>query len=230
MADRKKIVLVTGANRGIGFETAKQLVAAGCDVILTARNEEHGQEVASEIGASFIPLDVSDQGSILAAAKTFGERFDRLDVLVNNAGIFLDEDLSILEVDQSKIFQTLLTNTLGPLLVTRAFRPFLEKSDPGRIINLSSKLGQLSEMEDVAPAYSTSKTALNAVTRQLAATLKDKNIVVNSVSPGWVRTEMGGPDATSSVEEGTDTVVWLATEAPADLSGQFFRDREPIPW
>ena len=125
---------------------------------------------------------------------------------------------------------SLLTNTLGPLLVAQAFQSVLEKADPGRIINLSSKLGQLSEMEDVAPAYSISKTALNAVTRQLASAFKNKNIVVNSVSPGWVRTEMGGPEATSSIDEGADTVVWLANEAPSDLTGQFFRNREPIPW
>ena len=232
MTEIKKKVLITGANRGIGFETAKQLRDLGCEVFLTARNEDSGREAAAEIGAEFILMDVSDENSIEAAAKTFGEHSDRLDVLINNAGIFNDRDVSILEVDQEKMFQTLLTNTWGPVLVARAFKPFLENANPGpgRIINLSSKLGQLSEMEDTAPAYGLSKTALNAVTRQLSAALKNKNIIVNSVSPGWVRTDMGGPDATSSLEEGADTVVWLAIEAPSDLTGQFLRDRELIAW
>lgn len=226
----KKNILITGANRGIGLETARQLISKGHRVILTARDEQSGLDSAAEIGAEFIQLDVSDEASITEAAEVFTQRHSQLDVLINNAGIYIDRNISILEVDQEKFNKTILTNTWGPVLVTRAFQHLLERSDSGRIINLSSKLGQLSEMQDIAPAYGTSKTALNAVTRQLAAALKQRNITVNSVSPGWVRTDMGGQDATSSLEEGVDTVVWLAAEAPADLTGQFLRNREPIPW
>ncbi|NNE93091.1 MAG: SDR family NAD(P)-dependent oxidoreductase [Verrucomicrobiales bacterium] len=227
-----RIALVTGANRGIGLETCRQLKSRGFDVILSARNEDHGAEVAAETGVEFLPMDVSDENSISAAADDFRSRFgDRLDVLVNNAGIFPDESDSILEVDQDRLIHTLMTNTLGPLLVARAFRHFLENAlNGGRIVNLSSGLGQLHDMEHTAPTYSISKTALNAVTRQLSSALREKEICVNSVCPGWVRTDMGGDNANRSVEEGADTVVWLADKAPADITGNFLRDRSEIRW
>lgn len=237
MNSPKKTVLITGANRGIGRETARQLGVLGFRVIIGARDaviaDETARVLAEETGAEVesLVLDVADDASIQAAATTFGERHPSLDVLVNNAGIFPEGESSILEVGREAFFRTLTTNTLGPLLVTRFFRAYLEKSAVGgRVINLSSGLGQLCEMEDDAPTYSISKTALNAVTRQLAATLKDKGIAVNSVCPGWVRTDMGGESAPRSVEEGADTVVWLAAEAPPSVTGQFLRDRKPIPW
>ncbi len=237
MASSKKTVLITGANRGIGRETARELATRGFRVIVAARGEdkaaEAAREIATETGGEVEPLvlDVADDASIQSAARAFGERHESLDVLVNNAGIFPEGESSILEVDRQAFFHTLTTNTLGPLLVARFFRPFLEKAtEGGRIINLSSGLGQLEDMEGDAPTYSISKTALNAVTRQLAAKLKDKGIVVNSVCPGWVRTEMGGESAPRSIEQGADTVVWLAAEAPSSVTGQFLRDREPIPW
>ncbi len=232
MEDSQRKVLITGANRGIGYETAKQLNERGFFVILSARDASEGQSAADELGIEFLQIDVSDERSIFNGAKTFADRFgDTLDVLVNNAGIYPDDNDSILDVNQAKLFHALLTNTLGPLLVTRAFRKLIENSDDGgRIINLSSKLGQLSEMDDTAPTYSISKTALNAVTRQLSSALGDKNIAVNSVSPGWVRTDMGGENAELSVEEGADTIVWLAHEAPHTLTGKFFRNREEIEW
>lgn len=205
---------------------------------MTARDPADAEKAATEIrqdsgndAVEALTLDVANGASIVAAAEAFGERHDHLDVLVNNAGIFPEGETSILDVDSKALFLSLTTNTLGPLLVTRFFRPWLEKAPEGaRIINLSSGLGQLCDMEDVAPTYSISKTALNAVTRQLSAALKGKNIAVNSVCPGWVRTDMGGENATRSVAEGADTVVWLASEAPQSLSGEFLRDRESIPW
>jgi len=118
----------------------------------------------------------------------------------------------------------------GPLLTTQAFLPLLKKSAAASVINMSSGLGQLSDMADTYPAYSISKTSLNAVTRQFAATLRDAKITVNSVCPGWVKTDMGGPNAPRTVQQGADTVTWLATEAPRDLTGQFLRDRNVIPW
>ncbi|MCB1228750.1 MAG: SDR family NAD(P)-dependent oxidoreductase [Verrucomicrobiae bacterium] len=237
MNSSKKTVLITGANRGIGRETARTLAARGFCVIVATRNADDGKQAAQEIaeetggGVESLALDVADDVSIQSAAKFFGERHESLDVLVNNAGIFPEGESSILEVDRQAFFRTLTTNTLGPLLVARFFRPYLEKStEGGRIINLSSGLGQLSDMEADAPTYSISKTALNAVTRQLAASLKSKGISVNSVCPGWVRTDMGGESAPRSVDEGADTVVWLAAEAPQSVTGQFLRDRKPIPW
>ena len=233
-----KSVLVTGANRGIGKETARTLAERGFPVVITARDPEAANETARAISAdtgnprvSAIPMDVSNDQSIREAADRFGQEHESLSVLVNNAGIYPDEDGSILEVNSKEFFETLATNTLGPLLVTRFFRPYLDKAEGGaRVINLSSGLGQLCDMEHSAPTYSVSKTALNAITRQLASSLQPRGISVNSVCPGWVRTDMGGPGATRSIEEGADTVVWLADEAPADLTGQFLRDRQSIDW
>ena len=232
MNSKQRKVLITGANRGIGYETAKQLKERGFFVVLSARDVTEGQSAATELGVKFLQIDVADEKSISAAATEFKERFgDSLDVLVNNAGIYPDGDESILEVGKTQLFHALLTNTLGPLLVTRLFQKLLENSEEGgRLINLSSKLGQLSDMGGTAPTYSISKTALNAVTRQLSSALGEKQIAVNSVSPGWVRTDMGGENAELSVEEGADSIVWLADEAPHSLTGKFIRDRKEIEW
>jgi len=133
-------------------------------------------------------------------------------------------------MEQTLINHALLTNTVGPMIVTQQFLPFLLNSPAARVINLSSKMGQLCSMSDTAPAYSISKTALNALTRQQSAALSDKNIAVNAVSPGWVRTDMGGEHADLSVEQGADSILWLATQAPQSLTGKFIRDREQIDW
>ena len=152
-----------------------------------------------------------------------------LDVLVNNAGVILEGDNSITQLDPETVTKTLQTNTLGPLLVTQAFLPLLAKSKSPRVINVSSGGGQLADgMDTWAPAYCLSKTALNAVTCLFAAALP--NFSINSVCPGWVRTDMGGANATRSVEEGADTIVWLATEAPTNLTAKFLRDRKVIAW
>jgi NAD(P)-dependent dehydrogenase (short-subunit alcohol dehydrogenase family) len=153
-----------------------------------------------------------------------------LDVLINNAGILDHNERSIFDLTADRLRRMLETNTIGALLVTQAFLPLLRKSESGRIINVSSGAGQLSDMGTWAPAYSISKTALNGVTGQFAAALARSNIAVNSVCPGWVKTDMGGHEATRSVEEGADTIVWLATEAPQSMTGSFVHDRKPIPW
>jgi NAD(P)-dependent dehydrogenase (short-subunit alcohol dehydrogenase family) len=152
-----------------------------------------------------------------------------LDVLVNNAGIIVDGDNAILEISDELLRKTLETNTLGALRATRAFVPLLRKSKAPRVINVSSGGGQLTGGADGwSPAYCISKTALNGVTSQLATALP--KFAVNSVCPGWVRTDMGGQGATRSVEEGADTIVWLAADAPQKLTGKFLRDRKEIPW
>ena len=232
-----KTVLITGANKGIGHEVARQLAAKGFHVFVGARNAKAGRKAAEDIAkkcgkATFLEIDVADNDSVTTAAREFSNIEDHLDVLVNNAGIIVDGDDAILEISDDlfrKTMQYLETNTLGPLRVTRAFAPLLRKSKAPRVINVSSGGGQLTGGADGwAPAYCISKTALNGVTVQLAAAMP--KFAVNSVCPGWVRTEMGGENASRSVEEGADTIVWLASEAPQDLTGKFLRDRKEIPW
>ena len=231
MPTKEKIALVTGANKGIGFEVARELVAKRFRVFLAARNDKAGREAAKKIGdrAVFLHMDVSDPTSIRKAAKEFEQAADHLDVLVNNAGILLDEDKAALTITPEIFATTMRTNVHGPLLVAAAFQPSLAKSSTPRIVNVSSGGGQLTDGADGwAPGYCISKTALNGVTVQLAAALP--KFAVNSVCPGWVRTDMGGSDATLSVEKGADTIVWLATDAPQNLTGKFLRDRQAIPW
>lgn len=232
----KKIALVTGANKGIGLEITQQLALAGFQVFLTARDRQRGEEACSKLqrdglSVEFLQLDVASSNSIEQLTKELASRIDHLDVLVNNAGILLDApNASVLEVEPKVILQTLETNTIGPLRLTQKLVPLLALSNSGKVINVSSGGGQLTDMGDWAPAYSLSKTALNAVTGMMAAALKDKNIAVNSICPGWVSTDMGGSSAPRTVQQGADTVTWLATEAPSDLTGRFLRDRKVIPW
>jgi len=245
MTKGKRIALVTGANKGIGFEVVRQLARKGFHVFLGARNSDAGVAAAqklnreaeeedygkgrSGITATFIKIDVSKPDSIRRAAEEFSRKSDRLDTLVNNAVILLDDDKDVLMVAPETFETTLRTNTLGALLFAQAFVPFLKKSGAPRIVNVSSGGGQLADGADGwAPAYCISKTALNGVTVQLAAALP--KFAVNSVCPGWVRTDMGGASATRSVAEGASGVVWLASEAPHSMTGKFFRDRKVIPW
>ena len=226
--------LVTGANKGIGYEVARQLAGKGFQVFVGARNRDAGQKAVAKIAkeggkAIFLEIDVADNPSVTVAAREFGKAADHLDVLVNNAGIILDGDNAILEISDELLRKTLETNTLGALRVARAFVPLLRKSKAPRVINVSSGGGQLTGGADGwSPAYCISQTALNSVTLQLATALP--KFAVNSVCPGWVRTDMGGRDARRSVEEGADTIVWLAADASQKITGKFLRDRKEIPW
>ncbi|MES9961323.1 MAG: SDR family oxidoreductase [Sedimenticola sp.] len=231
--------LVTGANRGLGLETCRQLAKRGYRVLLTARNSETGDQAAGRLAGegldvSFLPLDVASDESIEAAAETLQSRGITLDVLVNNAGVLLDPhngwgdtEASILKADRDTLRATMEINVYGPIRLVQALLPLL--NDDARIINISSGMGQLSEMGGLFPAYRISKTALNAVTRILSEELKSKNITINSVCPGWVRTDMGGPEATLSTEEGVETTIWLATVAHAP-NGGFFRNKQALTW
>jgi NAD(P)-dependent dehydrogenase (short-subunit alcohol dehydrogenase family) len=222
-----RTVLITGAYRGLGFEVAHQLSERGWKVIVTARRRDAGSAAAARLkNASFLELDITDPGS---AARAAGE-VPELDVLVNNAAIVAEGDQEILTIQSDLIARTVETNALGALRVSQAFVPHLLKRPGGRIVNVSSGAGQLSDMGTWAPAYAASKTTLNAITCLLAAALKDNGIAVNSVCPGWCRTEMGGTGAPRSVEEGAAGIVWLAADAPQEKTGLFWRDRKVIPW
>jgi NAD(P)-dependent dehydrogenase (short-subunit alcohol dehydrogenase family) len=234
MSGTNPIIVVTGGNRGIGFEICRQLASRGAQVVLTARKPEAGEQAvkklaAHSLSARFHPLNVTGPESI-AALRDFLERtFGRLDVLISNAGIISDEEASGLEVKLSTLRATLETNTLAPLHVAQTLAPLLKRSVAGRIVNMSSGMGALSEMEGGYAAYRISKVALNAVTRILAAKLGGA-VAVNSMCPGWVRTDMGGANAERDVSQGADTAVWLALDAPQDLTGKFLRDRKVIAW
>jgi NAD(P)-dependent dehydrogenase (short-subunit alcohol dehydrogenase family) len=239
MTKEQHIALVTGANKGIGFEVARDLARKGFHVFLGARNEKAGQAAVQKLNKegekedygeiAFIKIDVSKPESIRRAAEEFSRSTDRLDVLVNNAGVLLDDDKDVLTITPEIFETTLRTNTLGALLVSQAFVPFLKKSNAPRIVNVSSGGGQLADGADGwAPAYCISKTAMNGVTSQLAAALP--KFAVNSVCPGWVRTDMGGANATRSVAEGASGIVWLAADAPQKETSKFWRDRKVIPW
>ena len=239
MRRNQRTAFVTGANKGIGFEVARQLAREGFRVFLGARDQEAGKAAAERLNQetrkagneeiNFLQIDIAKPEIIRRAAEEFARQSDRLDALINNAGILLDEDKDVLALSAEMFQTTLRTNTLGALLVAQAFLPFLRKSDNPRIVNVSSGGGQLADGADGwAPAYCISKTALNGVTVQLAAALPD--FAVNCVCPGWVRTDMGGANATRSVAEGASGIVWLAAEAPQGETGKFWRDRKVIPW
>jgi NAD(P)-dependent dehydrogenase (short-subunit alcohol dehydrogenase family) len=228
----QKTALVTGANKGIGLEIVRKLLAEGLRVFLTARNAAAGKVAASSLDGDvrFLQMDVSDDASIQKGAKTYGELSDSLDVLINNAGIYPDENFDILTISRAQLVETFQTNTFGPVKVTQAFLPFLKKSNAPRVINISSGYGEIGGLSYKVSSYCLSKLALNGVTIMLDQALRSERIAVYAMCPGWVRTDMGGANAARSVEEGADTAVWLATDAPQTLSGKFFRDRKVIGW
>jgi NAD(P)-dependent dehydrogenase (short-subunit alcohol dehydrogenase family) len=228
----RKIALVTGANRGIGFEIVGQLSRHHFHVVLAARSRDAGERALSTLNGnvSLQTLDVSDEASIQQAAREFGKKHDHLDVLINNAGIYPDESANILTIKREQLAATFQTNTFGALQVVQAFLPYLRKARMARVINVSSGYGELDGLSADVPSYCLSKLALNGVTIVLDQKLRSEGIVVNSMCPGWVRTDMGGPNASRSVEQGADTAVWLATDAPPEFSGKFFRDRKEIDW
>jgi NAD(P)-dependent dehydrogenase (short-subunit alcohol dehydrogenase family) len=233
--DSKNVALVTGANRGIGLEVTRQLARLGFTVILGSRDAGKGREAAqliSDEGADVIAgqLDVTDQNSIEATRLWVEEKFGKLDVLVNNAAILYDSWQRAAGADLDTVRAAFETNTLGAWRMCQAFIPLLRESGRGRIVNVSSESGSLAVMGAGTPAYSVSKAALNALTRMLADELRSSGILVNSVCPGWVATEMGGPDAPRTVLEGAASVIWAATLPDSGPTGGFFRDGKPLAW
>lgn len=234
--DRKLAALVTGGNRGIGFEVCRQLGRLGYRVLLTARHPDQGPEAAGTLSGEgldvrFHPLDVTDEESLRALEKFVKQEFGRLDVLVNNAGIYLKgEDNSVMTLSLETLKRTLETNTFAPLRTCQMFIPLMRCNGYGRVVNVSSTMGQHARLRDMSAAYRLSKATLNALTQMIASAVHDKDILVNACCPGWVRTEMGGPSAPRSIEQGADTVVWLATLPAGGPNGKFFQERQEIPW
>lgn len=225
--------LVTGANKGIGYEVVRQLAAKGWRVFLTARDREKGAAAAATLGdrVRFIQMDVSDETSISQAVQEVSAQTDSLDLLINNAGVlFRDQDRSILDVSVDVLKRCWETNCLGALLVTRAFVPLVRMGRLVQVVNVSSEAARLYTMTHFIPAYSISKCGLNAVTKQMAAALEKDGIAVNAICPGWVKTAMGGPDAPRSIEKGAASIVWLGTHTMPGLTGRFLVDRAVLRW
>jgi NAD(P)-dependent dehydrogenase (short-subunit alcohol dehydrogenase family) len=232
------VAIVTGANRGLGLETSRQLARLGYHVLLTSRSEVKGKAVLQMLldeglDVSYHPLDVRSEASIEALVNHFRNHHERLQVLVNNAGIFPDpapQDAasSIFKAETEALLKGFDTNTLGPFRVCRALIPLMDGR--GCVVNISSGMGQLSEMGSCCPAYRLSKTALNALTRIFSEELKHTQIRINSVCPGWVQTDMGGDEATLSIPDGAKWIVWAATLPEDGPSGGFFRFGESIDW
>lgn len=234
-----RIALVTGANRGIGLEIVGQLARRGYIAVMGSRTLAKGQSAAEPLTLEglivpVVALDVTDEASVRAAVAEVMGLFGRIDVLVNNAGVLIDgpgQPISnVRSVPVDVVGTTYDTNAIGPLRMIQAVLPMMREQGYGRIVNLSSGAGQLAEMGAEYPAYRMSKAALNALTRTAAAELGQGPILVNAMCPGWVRTDMGGPDAARSVAEGAETAVWLATLPDDGPTGGFFRDKAPIPW
>jgi NAD(P)-dependent dehydrogenase (short-subunit alcohol dehydrogenase family) len=235
MSHDKQVALVTGGNRGIGYELVKQLALKGYKVILASRDPEMGHEAAqklidSNLDVSFVEMDVDNQESINQAASTVNKRFGRLDVLVNNAGVYLDKNEKLLAMDLGILEKTMATNFFGVYHVIRYFIPLMEKQGYGRIINVSSEYGAMSEMSyPGVGAYKLSKIALNGLTRLVASEI-NSDIKINAVDPGWVSSDMGGQSAPITPKQAAESILWLATIGPEGPNGGFFRDGEQIDW
>lgn len=235
----KKTALVTGANRGLGLATSIGLARDGFKVYMGCRKLEDNRDLEKELvgkklDVQFVKLDINSVSDVRSTFDLINSNEGHLNILVNNAGVFLDsvhegQGQSVLEADKVMILKSIETNTMGPMQLTQSLTSLLEKSKQGKIINISSGMGSLTEMDARSTGYRMSKTALNVLTKIFSIELAPMNIKVNSVCPGWCRTDMGGENALRSVEEGVATTLWLATVNDLD-TGKFFRDKEEIPW
>jgi len=230
--DEQRTAVVTGGNRGIGLEVCRQLAGLGLKVVLTARVEAKGREAASSLEGDVVPfpLDVTDSADIGRLISFLEQDLGGVDVLVNNAGVFLDRHQGGLTVPLAAVRESLEVNLVGPWALCQAIVPIMRRRGYGRIVNVSTGLGAMSEMMGGYASYRVSKLALNGLTRVLADELRGTNVLVNTMCPGWVQTEMGGEGAPRPVEKGADTAVWLATLPDGGPTGGFFRDRRQIPW
>ncbi len=233
---QQRVAIVTGASRGIGLEISRQLAQRGIVVVLTARSAVKAatacQKLKDEgLTVAYHPCDVTDATAVRILRDFVKKNYGAADILVNNAGVMLDPKGSgASDMSPDVLHNTMATNLYGPAMLCRALAPLMKEKGYGRIVNISSGLGQLSESGRSTPAYRISKAALNSFTRTLAAELADTNILVNSMCPGWVKSDMGGPNAPRTLEQGAETAVWLATIGDDGPRGGFFRDKQPIAW
>jgi len=232
MAENGRVALVSGGNRGIGLEIVRQLAERGLTVVLGSRDGEQGRAAAAGLSGGVVvrQLDVADPESVDRLSRSVEEEFGRLDVLVNNAGITNDEGQRGVDADLERVREALETNLLGAWRLCEAAIPFMRRIGYGRIVNISTGMAALEDMGGGSPGYRVSKTGLNALTRILASELCGSGILVNSVCPGWVQTDMGGSRAPRPVEEGAEGAVWAATLPNTGPTGGFFRDQRPVPW
>lgn len=221
----KKVALVTGGNKGLGFEVCRLLAEKGYEVILAARDAVKGESAAKELSVKFFHLDVNDPKGIEKVIKWIDETYGRLDLLINNAGILLDKSS---KTDKAILSQTFETNVVAPYLLSEKAAELMKKNGGGRIVNVSSQMGQLSSMVGGYDAYRISKAALNAATLILSSELKASKILVNSVCPGWCKTDMGGENAALSSEDGAKSIVWVADQE--GKTGHFFQNYKEIAW
>lgn len=227
------IALVTGGNRGIGLAACEGLATLGMHVVMGSRDMVKGESVAAALrqkglNVEAIQLDVTNATSIEQTRQAIQQKHGRLDVLVNNAAILIDETSNILRLPIETMRETMEANFYGPLMMCQAFLPMMRQY--GRVVNVSSQAGQLTTMGNYAPSYSISKTALNALTVMFAAAIHGGDIKINAMCPGWVRTDMGGPNAHRSPEQGAETILWLATLPKDGPTGGFYRDQKPLAW
>ena len=237
--NRCELALVTGANRGLGLEIARQLAQLGHRVAIGARDLAKGRAAAAALQrdgleVNAVQLDVDCPASVRSGIETLARDHGTIGILVNNAGVLLDgpdaQTASVLDMPAERLLAALRTNALGALLTMQAVLPAMRERGYGRIVNISSRAGQLDELRPGVPSYRISKTALNSLTRVTAAEFANANIRINAMCPGWLRTDMGGPNAPLSVDAGADTAIWLATLPAGGPTGGFFRDRKVLPW
>jgi len=228
---RTPVAIVTGANRGIGFEVCRQLAAKGFTVLLGARDLEKGRAAAAKLTPAVlaVELDVSNPDDPARLARQIAQDYNRIDVLVNNAGVHYDSDETAITADWRVVREAFEVNLFGAWRMSQAIAPLMRAARHGRIVNVSSQAGSLTTIRGGTPAYSTSKAALNALTRVLAGDLAGTGVLVNAVCPGWVATDMGGAGG-RPVAEGAAGIVWAATLPDDGPTGGFFRDGKPLPW
>ncbi len=235
----KKIAVVTGANRGLGLALSEALAQRGFKVLMAMRNPDKAQKIMNDLkirgyDVVAMKLDMSQEKSINDFIDLIKREYGAVDVLVNNAGILIDSEdggnTSLLKSRAATIQKTFTTNTLGPFLLTQKIFPMMKQEGYGRIVNVSSGMAQLSEKQTASAAYRISKVGLNMITNLFASEVQGEDICVNSVSPGWVRTDMGGPHADRSLEQGIKGLLWAATLPKGGANGGFFRDGEPLAW
>jgi NAD(P)-dependent dehydrogenase (short-subunit alcohol dehydrogenase family) len=230
----KRVAIVTGGNRGIGYEVCKELSKADCRVVLTSRNEEDGKKALDSLddhdNVVYHKLDVTDIKDISRLRQWILKMYGRVDILVNNAGIYLDDGVSVFEVDEKIVHETMAANFYGAFRMCRSFVPLMKQNGYGRIVNISSGYGAMNEMAGYQASYRISKASLNALTLIMADELTDSNIKVNAVCPGWVNTDMGGNMAPTNSQAAARDIVHFALVDATGPSGGFFRFKKAIQW